>query len=454
VTTPSVTRHQFGDTLADWTFRFAGDTVTRGAGATVTFWSALTGGSQYTDLLNAAGGGTSSVTTDANGQIPPFSGPAGITRMAADANSGNGPRAWIMCTDLADVAVQALPPSGDTTGATDTANVQATLNTATAGTEVLMAPGHWYWNTTITIPAGVWLVMAQGYRAAGSKISMTAGFTGTSAVAFAPATPCGGVRGLVLDGSALPAGAVDGIACTGACKFGSIIGCNIGHFTGHGISITVSGGNPDGWHLREISCHDNAGSGVWWDYAVDGQMDTFHLDHNNVGLSLGTMNNITFSHGKCQQNTLYGYGLTGGFVKSNATFTACLSENNGQDGWHMNVTTGGGQGALSLMGCSTRDDGTSGTSGSGYSGFWLNSKNVDLTLTGCSNYVTASAAGPDYGLTLAGCLGNTAILGGTYGGAVAAYHDGGGNTGALHWAQVTQWTGQAGSRSGVTVVNT
>jgi hypothetical protein len=339
------------------------------------------------------------------------------------------------------VAALGLAPSGVTTGVTDTANVQGALNLASPGARVVMQAGQWYWNATVTVPVKVTLEMPDSYRVAGSKISLTAGFTGTSAVAFAAGTPCGGVRGLVIDGSSLPAGSVDGIAVTVAAKFGNIEGVNIGHMTGHGINLTAGTGNPDGWSLRDVSAHDNGGDGIHWDYAVDGQLDTFHLDHNTgSGLSLGTMNNCTFTGGKCQQNTNYGYALTGGFVKSNATFTACFSENNAKDGWNFS-TSGGGQGSIQLIGCSTRDDGTSGTSGSGYAGFSFTVARADILMAACSNYVTASTAGPDYGLKLANCTGNVNITGCSLIGGVAAYSNGGGNT-LVRWNGTTVSSGQ------------
>ena len=72
------------------------------ANVTITFWTALTGGSQITDLaLNSDGTSpVTSVTTDANGEIPAFYGPSGVWQMAADANGGSGPRRWVYASDM------------------------------------------------------------------------------------------------------------------------------------------------------------------------------------------------------------------------------------------------------------------------------------------------------------------------------------------------------------------
>jgi hypothetical protein len=48
----------------------------------------------------------------------------------------------------------ALIPSGDTTGATDTAAVNTALGNAGAGGSVPLGPGNWYTNAPLAIPLG------------------------------------------------------------------------------------------------------------------------------------------------------------------------------------------------------------------------------------------------------------------------------------------------------------
>jgi hypothetical protein len=97
---PAIGRRKFGGGVADYTINAAGTSITLAPNATVTFWSALTGGSQFTDLQNTGGGGITSVTSDANGQLPEFFGPANIWKMAADA--GGGSRRWVIAVDGLD----------------------------------------------------------------------------------------------------------------------------------------------------------------------------------------------------------------------------------------------------------------------------------------------------------------------------------------------------------------
>jgi hypothetical protein len=114
-------RLQYGATIADFLFIVDPDTSDMeqaASGTIITFYDALTGGNQYgpapspddgTGLTDASGAPAGSVTIDANGYIPPFYGPdidaTNVTRLAADASGGAGPRFWIAPNDpVAQVA--------------------------------------------------------------------------------------------------------------------------------------------------------------------------------------------------------------------------------------------------------------------------------------------------------------------------------------------------------------
>src|SRR5690606_9655103 len=96
-------RFWFGQSPTDWTTVLGAETESNGvklrpaiaAGpVTVTFWDSATGGTQYTDLLDASGEPiTHVVTADGTGTlqvgtIPRFQGPNGVTEMWADAAGG------------------------------------------------------------------------------------------------------------------------------------------------------------------------------------------------------------------------------------------------------------------------------------------------------------------------------------------------------------------------------
>lgn len=114
-------RHTFGGSLTDWTIAL-GDVATAGSGATgpaalvqrgatISFWSTQSGGTQYTDLLDSTGVAISTITSDATtGEIPAFSGPDGVPAMWADAGAG---RQRILATDIGDVAESLLDRVAD-----------------------------------------------------------------------------------------------------------------------------------------------------------------------------------------------------------------------------------------------------------------------------------------------------------------------------------------------------
>lgn len=93
-------RYDFGDTVPDWTFTTTTVSGTAGvlqlpsSGATLTFWTAKTGGTQYTDLRlgSAPSTPTSTITVGSDGVVPAFQGPDGITSMWV---SGGGARTRI-----------------------------------------------------------------------------------------------------------------------------------------------------------------------------------------------------------------------------------------------------------------------------------------------------------------------------------------------------------------------
>lgn len=100
---PAVGRRRFGGDASSWAGQFVGDAWDRAPGVTVTFWNAISGGLQYTDLQTTGGVPIDHITTDAFGEFTEFYGPDSVLRLCADANGGLGPRRWITCTDLADM---------------------------------------------------------------------------------------------------------------------------------------------------------------------------------------------------------------------------------------------------------------------------------------------------------------------------------------------------------------
>jgi hypothetical protein len=97
---PAPGRRKFGGSAPDFAITISGTAVNIAPATVITFWTALTGGSRYTDLQNLALGAITSVTTDTAGELPEFWGPSGVWKMAAD--GGGGTRRWVLASDSGD----------------------------------------------------------------------------------------------------------------------------------------------------------------------------------------------------------------------------------------------------------------------------------------------------------------------------------------------------------------
>ncbi|WP_320784206.1 SGNH/GDSL hydrolase family protein [Streptomyces sp. CRN 30] len=85
-------RHDFGAGMADYVVRPSDGIWTVAGGAALTFWSAATEGTQYTDLLDAAGLPVTEIVADERGFVPAFQGPDEVVGMWVE--SGGPSRAY------------------------------------------------------------------------------------------------------------------------------------------------------------------------------------------------------------------------------------------------------------------------------------------------------------------------------------------------------------------------
>src|SRR5690606_25213237 len=140
-------RHWFGQSPTDWTMVLGAETESNGvklrpaiaAGPIeVTFWDAATGGTQYTDLLDASGEPITHVTTADGtgtlqvGTIPRFRGPDDVTEMWADA--GGGARYLMVATSLGAYVADLR---------TRVSDLEATVELLTSSLGVLVYDGGW-----------------------------------------------------------------------------------------------------------------------------------------------------------------------------------------------------------------------------------------------------------------------------------------------------------------------
>ncbi|WP_330349698.1 glycosyl hydrolase family 28-related protein [Streptomyces sp. NBC_00582] len=134
--------------------------------AVVTFWSAASGGAQYTDLQDAGAQPVTQVSADQYGALPIFFGPDGVTGMWADA--GGASRAWMEAHSVVEGSVESdssvrdwfnvldYGAKGDGI-ADDTAAVQLAVNAASAagGGTVYVPRGRYLLSSAITWASGV-----------------------------------------------------------------------------------------------------------------------------------------------------------------------------------------------------------------------------------------------------------------------------------------------------------
>lgn len=101
--------------------------------ATLTFWNAQTGGTQYTDLLDSIGTPITQATADDEGEFPQIQGPdttPDTWYMWADGSGGAGPRRLVAATDIGD----ALNATNDSlVDLLSTVSTQQTLLAASPG---------------------------------------------------------------------------------------------------------------------------------------------------------------------------------------------------------------------------------------------------------------------------------------------------------------------------------
>lgn len=192
-----MTRHLFGDSLPDWTFGTVDavdgndDMVQIASGATVTFWNARSGGTQYTDLEDTTAAAIDHVTSSdgsdgrAAGTIPSFYGPDDVWVMWAAANGG--PRVLIVTSDvgtllgpLVDSINLALTAHRSALNPHGTRTVDLTDFSATAATDGQVPR----WEDDAWVPTTVEGLDPEGFvsTTGGSQIVVAEGDTTTPAL--------------------------------------------------------------------------------------------------------------------------------------------------------------------------------------------------------------------------------------------------------------------------------
>src|SRR6266851_3299330 len=189
-----------------------------------------------------------------------------------------------------------LSPSGDMTGATDTAAINAALGGAGAGGSVLLGPGDWYTDAPLRIPAGVELAGIKGgingktsTTPAGSVIHPVAAFSATGGVLDLAGVAGARIRDLaILNDLGSPAD-VDGISCHGNINGLEVLHVSVALVSGYGLAYYQSGG-VDGDGLWMSRCmFQRTGKSAVYRPVNDSNIHNVHIQYagNVAGASDG-----------------------------------------------------------------------------------------------------------------------------------------------------------------------
>ena len=362
---------------------------------------------------------------------------------------------WLNTVPAENAAgVQYVYTSGDTTGAADTAAINAAISAAPPGGIVYLAAGIYYTNAPIVIGSRVvimgpdsafnWGSYNGGYP---NSLPTPTGFSSTEAL-----PPSGAVirpssswaqggavaaavllfispshyitegpilKNLCVDGVNLPVTA-DGIQGYGAVADVQMTNVYVMRCTGWGINTASDPSAPVGytintpgtWKVAHSEMWQNGGGGINLTFVADSDwVDVLCEGNTGDGWALLNVDNSHFIGCRAEWSHAYGFHVTGGWLSAagygcpQVTFTGCTTDANFQHGFFIDATTG--TATINVVGCNFHRDGNN-TSGT-WAGLAISQTaagNLHMQVIARGIMVTATTAahgvGPDYGLLLNG----------------------------------------------------
>ncbi len=315
-----------------------------------------------------------------------------------------------------------LSPSGDITGATDTAAINAALGGAGAGGSVLLGPGDWYTGAPLRIPAGVELAGIKGgingktsTTPAGSVIHPVAAFSATGGVLDLVGVAGARIRDLaILNDLGSPAD-VDGISCHGNVKGLEVLHVSVALVSGYGLACYQDAEGIDGDGLWMSRCmFQRTGKSAVHRPVSDSSIHNVHAqfagqvagasDGHGFFTTPGSSGNIVYIG--CRADLCAGSGW---FIDHRGRFgdatklIGCSTERNFQDGVLITNSSPAGtdwRGPVIISGCCFEGDGMNNGAGGEYAGIRVQGNNrvfIDGT-TVMVNNLDVSAGAPKYSL--------------------------------------------------------
>jgi hypothetical protein len=313
-----------------------------------------------------------------------------------------------------------VTPSGDTTGAADTAAINTALGDVGAGGTVLLEPGDWYTDAPLTIPTGVELAGVKGGMngrtatvPAGSVIHPVAAFSGPGVLDLTAVTGVR-IRDLAILNDIGSPPNVDGISCHGNVNGLEVLHVSVALVSGYGLAYYQSGG-IDGDGLWMSRCmFQRTGKSAVRRPASDANIHNVHIQYagNVAGASdghgfftaPGSSGNMVYVG--CRADLCAGSGWLidhKGSYGDATKLVGCSTERNCQDGVLITNSSAGGtdwRGPIIISGCCFEGDGMNKGAGGEYAGIRVQGRNrvfIDGT-TVIVNNLDASTGAPKYSL--------------------------------------------------------
>lgn len=347
-------------------------------------------------------------------------------------------------------AVSYVFPSGDTTGATDRAAINAVIGAL--GICVLIAGDYWTDQPLVPAGSGSQAAAIIGAHAGwgtdndfygtgsgtptGTVIHAAGGFAGEAVILLdnesgdqymAPA-----FRDFVVDCESMPpqTGGLNGHAIAMYGPWAAGTWERLMAFKAQGSCIVMldalsAGGNPDNMILRAVKASGAKGSGSSGGFGIllghcpdIVVSDCEASECNQDAWLLAGVTNGLFSNSKGENSGGAGWHMVGMYsAGSYAAFNGCSSNENGQDGWLFDSSVISNLSTYLLNGCKATNDGQA---GAGYAGF---------RATGCTSSIRGSgllALGASYGALMESGS-HSMQLAGDISGTIAAASDDGSN---------------------------
>ena len=467
-------RMQFGRGVADYVVQPTDGQWGVGAGLAVTFWSASTEGTQYTDLLDAGSTPITEVTTDERGLIPTLWGPDGVAGMWAEA--GGGTRAWMDAHETEGgggggpagsvrdwLNVKDFGAQGDNV-TDDTAAIQAALAACPMGGIVYLPAGAYRTSAPLTIPPAVTLqgthtnlMTVPGLTDPPCYIRPLSSFEGTAVISLVDAATGGystisaehRILNLMFDGQDLVDEGIDGIRAAGNIQNVGLRDITFRRVTGAGLHTEESGGFfPYSWRLHRVMV-DNVG---WHGFAVEVMTDITMIDCQAIGcgangFEIANAANSQMVACRAEWNVGNGIHITGDWATGTGSggmlIGDCTTDRNGQNGVLVDAT---GNPPIQIENLHTRRDGRyDGAGGGGYAGLAVADATVPVLVGLVTCYPGVDDDGtqtnsPQYGARFTGCA-YVSVASGFLHAADAGWSDAGDNTVLRRGLNIAERTG-------------